>query len=259
VVLGDPEYAAAAARAAEFVLSTLQRNGRLLRSFRDGPSPTPGYLDDYAFFILGLTDLYSATLDVRWLREADRLTRDMLRLFGDPNGGVHSRAADHAALIAAVDDTDDGALPSAQSVAALVLVRLGRLTMNATFSAAGRAILAATSADVASAPTAHTEMLMALDFMLGPTKEIVIAGPAGAAGTHALLQTVSRHYLPRAVLALHPPNDTAIEALAPFVKQQPMIHDKPTAYVCENYVCKLPTNDPAKLDTLLAEAPMVAR
>ena len=60
-----------------------------------------------------------------------------------------------------------------------------------------------------------------------------------------------RHYLPRAVLALHPPDDAAIEALVPFVKQQPMINDQPTAYVCENYVCKLPTNDPEKLDGLL--------
>jgi len=259
-VVADPQYARAAARAADFVLNNLQRNGRLLRSYRDGASATPGYLDDYAFFILGLTDLYSATLEVRWLREAERLTRDMLRLFADPgNGGsgagLRFRAADHEALIAAVDDIDDGALPSAQSVAALVLVRLGRLTMNNTFDAQGRGILAANSAELARAPTAHTEMLMALDFMLGPTKEIVIAGPADAAGTTALLRAVWRHYLPRAVLVLHAPNDAGIEALVPFVKQQPMLNNQPTAYVCENYVCKLPTSDPAKLDALLTAAP----
>jgi hypothetical protein len=254
-VLNDTQYATAAARAADFVLSTIQRDGRLLRSFRDAPSATPGYLDDYAFFILGLTDLYSTTLDVRWLREADRLTRDMLRLFADPHrGGLRSRANDHEPLIAAVDDTDDAALPSGQSVAALVLVRLGRLTMNDTFDTQGRAILAANSADLAKSPTAHTEMLMALDFVLGPTQEIVVAGRADAEGTQALLRTVRHHYLPRAVLALHPPDNPGIEALVPFVKQQPMINDKPTAYVCEHYVCKLPTNDPQKLDTLLTEA-----
>jgi uncharacterized protein YyaL (SSP411 family) len=92
---------------------------------------------------------------------------------------------------------------------------------------------------------------MALDFSLGPSKEIVVAGTPDAEGTKALLTAARRPYLPRALMALHPPNDGAIEALVPFLKQQVMINNKPTAYVCENYVCKLPTNDPAKLAELL--------
>jgi uncharacterized protein YyaL (SSP411 family) len=253
-VLGDPQYAMAAGRAADFVLTHLQRDGRLMRSFRKVASPTRGYLDDYAFFILGLTDLYSATLDVRWLREADRLSRDMLRLFADPaRGGLRYSAKDAEQLIATSDDHDDGALPSAESVAALVLLRLGRLTVNQAFETQGRALLAANSHDLATAPTAHTEMLMALDFALGPTKEITVAGAPDAAGTQALLATVRHHYLPRSVLALHSPNDATIEALVPFLKEQRMINGKPTAYVCENYVCKLPTNDPQRLDKLLAD------
>jgi len=74
-----------------------------------------------------------------------------------------------------------------------------------------------------------------------------------------LLRVVRRHYLPRAVLALHGPDDTDIERLVPFVKQQPMLNGQPTAYVCENYVCKLPTNDPGRLDALLNEGPGVAQ
>ncbi len=258
--LGDPHYAAAAARAADFVLTHLQRDGRLLRTYRNGAFPTPGYLDDYAFFILGLSDLYAATFDSRWLREADRLGKDMLRLFADPAGVLRYRAADHEPLIADTNDTGDTALPSPQSVAALVLLRLGRLTMNDTFESRGRALLAANSEDLAKSPTAHTQMLMALDFALGPSKEIVVAGAADAAGTKALLATVRRHYLPRSVVALHPPNDGAIEALVPFVKSQMMLNDKPTAYVCENYVCKLPTTDAATLEKLLADgAPQVAQ
>ena len=138
-------------------------------------------------------------------------------------------------------------------------LRLGRLTMNSAFDSQARAILAANSAEVARAPTAHTLMLMALDFVLGPSKEIVIAGPADAAGTQALLRTLRTHYLPRGLLVLHPPNDAAIEALVPFVKQQPMLDGKPTAYVCEHYVCKLPTHEPAQLDALLAAAPSSTR
>ncbi|HXQ24683.1 MAG TPA: thioredoxin domain-containing protein [Candidatus Acidoferrales bacterium] len=254
-VLGEPQYAVAAARAADFILSHVQRNGRLLRSFRNAPSATPGYLDDYAFLMLGLTDLYAATFDVRWLREADRLGRDMLRLFADPaNGSLRYGAGDAEHLIAGSDETDDAALPAAQSVAALVLLRLGRLTMNDAFESRGRALLTSGSPDVAKAPTAHTEMLMALDFALGPTKEIVVAGAPDADGTRALLAAVRRRYLPRSVIALHAPNDGAIEALVPFLKQQTMINDQPTVYVCEHYVCKLPTNDPGKVETLLADA-----
>jgi uncharacterized protein YyaL (SSP411 family) len=253
IVLGDPQYAAAAARAADFVLSRMQRDGRLLRSFRNEPAQTPGYLDDYAFFILGLSDLYAATLEVRWLREADRLSRDMLRLFADPGRGLRFSASDHEKLIAAGDDATDAAVPSAQSVAALALLQLGRLTMNDAFERRGRALLAANSEEIAKAPTAYTAMLLALDFALGPTKEIVVAGPPDAAGTRALLATIRGRYLPRAVIAAHPPNDGAIETLVPFLKRQPMINGKPTAYVCENYVCKLPTSDPKRLDKLLAE------
>jgi uncharacterized protein YyaL (SSP411 family) len=96
---------------------------------------------------------------------------------------------------------------------------------------------------------------MALDFALGPTKEIVVAGAVDADATRALLTVVRKRYLPRAVVALHPPNDGAVEALVPFLRQQPMINGKPAAYVCEKYVCKLPTTDPKKLEELLATPP----
>ncbi len=251
-VLGDPRYAAAAARAADFVLTRLHRDGRVLRSFRNGPARTPGYLDDYAFFILGLSDLYAATFDPRWLREAERLSRDMLRLFVDPaTGGLRYSGGDHEQLIALPDDDYDGALPSARSVAALVLLRLGRLMMNESFESQGRAVLAASSQSLSRAPTAHTQMLMALDFALGPSKEIVVAGAADMQATGTLLAAVRRHYVPRSVVALHPPSDGAIEALVPFLKKQTMRDGKPTVYVCENYVCKLPTSEPEQLEKLL--------
>jgi hypothetical protein len=251
-VLDDPRYAAAAARAADFVLSRLQLDGRLLRSFRHQPAQIPAYLDDYASLILGASDLYAATFEVRWLRAADRLSRDLLRLFADPaTGGLRYSAADHEALIATTDDAYDGALPSAQSLAALALIRLGRLTMNREFESRGRALLAAQSQPVSRAPQAHTHMLMALDFALGPTKEIVVAGPSDAAATHALWAVARRQYLPRSVSAQHTPNDSAVESLIPFLEKQTMLGGKPTAYVCENYVCKLPTGDPERLAQLL--------
>ncbi|HVO23683.1 MAG TPA: thioredoxin domain-containing protein [Candidatus Margulisiibacteriota bacterium] len=251
-VLGDPQYAAAAARAADFILTHMQRDGRLVRSFRNGPAPTPAYLDDYASLVLGLGDLYAATFDVRWLRQAAHLSDELLRRFTGPSGGLRYSGSDNERLIANVDDAYDGALPSAQSIAALALLRVGRLLMNEAVESGGRAVLSANASDVAQAPQAHTEMLVALDFALGPTREIVIAGEVDANATRTLLAVVRRHYLPRAVLALHPPNDGVVETLMPFLQQQTMLNGKPAAYVCERYVCKLPTTDPKKLEELLA-------
>jgi uncharacterized protein len=254
--LNDPSLAAAGARAADFVLANLQRNGRLLRSYRDAASPVPGFLDDYASFIAALVDLYEATFDPRWLVEANRLSRDMLRLFADPaGGGLRYSASDHERLIATAEDPMDGALPSPQSEAALALLRLGRLTMNATFEAQGRALLAARSQEMAATPAAFTSMLMALDFAIGPVKEIVIVGTEDAAATQRLVRVAQRRFLPRSVIAFRPPSGGEIDTIVPFLKRMDPVNGRPTAYVCENYVCKLPTNDPQRLDELLTAGP----
>lgn len=251
-VLDEPRYAAAAARAADFILTQLTRDGRLRHSFRDRPSPTPAYLDDCAALILGVTDLYAATLESRWLREADRLSRETVRRFADSTtGGLRYSADDHEPLIASNDDIYDGAMPSAQSLAATALLRVGRMTMNGELEARGRAVLTANAGALAKSPSAYAQMLIALDFALGPTKEIVIAGPPTSDTTRALLATVRKHYLPGAVVLVHAPGDVGIEELVPFLGKQTMIDGKPTAYVCENYVCKLPTTDPTVLEKRL--------
>jgi uncharacterized protein YyaL (SSP411 family) len=251
-VLDQPEYAAAAGRAADFILTHGNKNGRLARFHRGAAADIDGYLDDYAFLLLGLTDLYQATFDARWLREANTLAAEMLRLFSDEQtGGLVYSAADHEKLFATPNDFYDGALPSAQSVAALALLQLGRLTMNEGFEARARAIIAVASQEIARSPFAHTQMLIALDFVLGPTKEIVIAGPPGAEATKALLDVLRRTYVPRSVRLLNPPDDEAIVALVPFLAKQGMRDGKPTAYVCENYTCDLPTSEPKKLEALL--------
>jgi hypothetical protein len=253
--LNDERFAKAAGRAADFILTHLQRDGRLLRSYRGVPSTTPGYLDDYAFLVLGLHELYEATFETRWLVEADRLSREMIKLFDDKaSGALRYSANDNEVLIAPGESLDDGALPAPQSVAAYVLLRLGRLTMNKDFERRGQALLGLNAADVEHSPTAYTFRLLGLDFAIGPSKEIVIAGAPADDATKALINVVRAQYLPRAVLALHAPGDKRIETLVPFIREQKMKGDKPTAFVCENYVCKLPTSDPKKLRALLAPA-----
>lgn len=248
VVLDEPSYAKAAARSADIILRRSQKDGRLPRFFRGAGAGIGGYLDDFAFLLLGLVDLYEATFDPRWLRAARRLADDMLELFRDPGtGGLRYSARDHEELIASADILYDGAVPSAQSVAALALLRLGRLTMDRELEARARTLIASASQQVVRSPLGHTQMLMALDFAIGPTKEIVIVGPFGAEGTKTLLAVLRSSYLPRSVRLLKSPDDTEIGTLVPFVARQGMKGDKPTAYVCEGYVCDLPTNDAVKL------------
>ncbi|MBI3785117.1 MAG: thioredoxin domain-containing protein [Deltaproteobacteria bacterium] len=250
--LHDENLAVAAARAADFVLTHLQRDGRLLRVYRGSAGTIPGYLDDYAYLIHGLHELYEATFESRWLLEADRLSREMIRLFDDPaTGALRYAADDHEKLIAASNSLEDQALPAPQSVAAYELLRLGRLTMNKAYESRGRALLALNGADVEQSPTAYAFRLMALDFAIGPTQEIVLAGARNDPKIKGLATTLYSLYAPRAVVALHDADDKKIEQLVPFLRQQNMVGGRATAYVCENYVCKLPTSEVEKLRSLV--------
>jgi uncharacterized protein YyaL (SSP411 family) len=252
VVLDQAELASAASKAADFILSHRRADGRLARFFRDGTGDVAGYLDDYSFLLLGLIDLYEATFEPRRLRESRQLANEMLGLFTDPKtGSLRYTSAAHDELVAAPDDLYDGAVPSSLSVAAVALLRLGRMTMNRDFEAQARAILAFASRQVTRSPLAHTQMLIAADLALGPTQEIVIAGPPDSPATRALLAVLRRHYLPRSIHLLNPPDDPTVAELVPFLAKQTMRDGRPTAYVCENYVCDLPTSDPEKLDRLL--------
>ncbi|MBI3448689.1 MAG: thioredoxin domain-containing protein [Acidobacteria bacterium] len=258
-VLDDPAYARAAAEAADFVLASLQRDGRLLHRYRDGSSDIPAFLDDYACFGQGLLDLYEATLDPRWLAESQRLARDMIRLFrDDADGALTLVGRDGEKLIVATKEIYDGAQPSGNSVAALWLLKLADLTADSDLEARAREIVRAFAADVTRYPAGYPYFLMALDFAVGPTREIVIAGERGAPETKAMLAAIRKRFLPDAVVALHEPGaaGAALEALVPFVKAQAPLGGKSAAYVCRDHACERPTADLSKLEALLdAPAP----
>ncbi|MBI3083848.1 MAG: thioredoxin domain-containing protein [Candidatus Omnitrophica bacterium] len=255
--LDEPRYAQAAQEAATFILDRLQRNGRLLHRYRDGEASIPAFLDDYAFLAWGLTDLYEATGEARWLAEAKRLTKEMVRLFWDDKaGGFFFSGDQNERLIAQTKELYDGALPSGNSVAALNLVRLGILTMDKELQGYAERQVQTFSGQVSQAPHAFPQLLIALDFWLGPSQEIVIAGDPVSGDTQEMLRAVYRRFLPRAVLAVHPVGEAAqtVEALVPFIKEQRPLQGKATAYICKNYVCNLPTTDVAKMVDLLNDA-----
>ena len=242
-VLGHAAYIEAAERAAGFVLETLQVEGRLMRYCRAGRVVEKAYLDDYAFLIGGLLDLYEASFDAKWLRQAKELAEQMIEHFADERrGGFFLAGHDAERLIVRNKPDHDGAIPSGNSAAALVLLKLSRITGEKRFTAQGQNVLETYATAMAAAPTGFTAMLLALDFHLGPTQEIVIA-PAEAPDEAAnLVREVRRHYLPNAVLLWHPPGSAgkAIETLSPFTARLDPVDGHAAAYVCADYACRRP-------------------
>ena len=253
--LSEPEYAKAARRAADFLLDKmLRRDGRLLHRYRQGEAVIQGYVDDYAFLTWGLIELYEATFDARYLRQALSLTEETLKLFWDEKqGGLYFTGLDNEKLIARIKEIYDGAIPSGNSVAALNLFRLGRMTMRHELEEKAAKLMESFGETIGTSPVGFSQALIAADFNLGPTKEIVIAGELHHEGTEKMLSALGRRFLPNKVLLLHPEGEgeDAIERLVPFVKEQRKIKGMATAYVCENYRCKLPTTDVAKMISIM--------
>ncbi|KPL16384.1 MAG: thioredoxin, partial [candidate division Zixibacteria bacterium SM23_81] len=257
--LDRPEYADAARRAADFLLERLRcPDGRLLHRYREGQAALLGYVDDYVFFIWGLIELYETTFQVSYLREALALTDDMLELFWDGGqGGLYFTGDDGEKLIARTKQLYDGAVPSGNSVAVLNLLRLGRMTMRPEYEEKAHQLMDIFGERVSGSPTGFSQFLIALDFALGPTKEIVIAGNVSAKDTEEMLRAIRRRFHPRKVLILHPEGEEgeAIEHIVPLVKGQVMVAGKATAYVCEHYACQMPTNEVDEMMVLIDEMP----
>ena len=256
-VLQEEKYIEAARRSAEFVLNTLHKNGRLMRYYRDGQVVEKAFLDDYAFTAMGLLDLYEATFDVKWLIEAKSLSNQMIELFADTEtGGFFLAGKDSEKLITRTKPGSDGAIPSGNSVAALVLLKLGKLTMDQHFTELGDKVLETFSQQLERSPAYSSAMLRALDFRLGPTQEIIIAGNADSPDVKQMLKLIHSTFLPNAVVLLHEPDkaDSTLYNTVPFIKNQTAIEGKATAYVCENYVCKRPVNNIGEFENLIAGA-----
>jgi uncharacterized protein YyaL (SSP411 family) len=248
LALGDPTYAARAERAADFVLRALAKGERLLRTYKDGAARLDAYLDDYAFLIAGLLDLYEATGSVRWLEEAVRLDGIIERHYEDtPGGGFFLTSDDAEKLLAREKPTYDGAEPSGGSVETLNLLRLHELTMRARYHERAERSLAAAGPVLAASPASLSEMLLAIDFATDVPKEIVIVTPRAVRDdAEPFLVKLREVFLPNRVLVVVGEGEplAAIERLVPLVASKTAQHGKTTAYVCERGSCELPTADP---------------
>ncbi|MEW6352570.1 MAG: thioredoxin domain-containing protein [Thermodesulfobacteriota bacterium] len=250
-VLGDREYASAAQRAADFVLKTLRdERGRLLHRYRDGEAGIAGSVDDYAFLVWGLIELYEATFETRYLRAAVELTREMLaRFWDDKAGGLFFTPLDGEELLARKKEIYDGATPSGNSVAALNLLRLARITADPDLEHRAARISGAFAGSIREFPTGYTQMLIALEFALGPSREVVVVGNPEADPTGRMLSALREAFLPNKVVVFKrtdTPDPELIE-LIPFAANLTPLDGNATAYVCENFTCDLPTTHPEEM------------
>jgi uncharacterized protein len=252
-----PEYAGAAARAAEFIWKHLRReDGRLLARYRDGEAAFPGYVDDYAFLVWGLIELYETNFELKYLKQAVELNADMLQLFwDDEKGGLFFYGSDGEQLLTRPKEIYDGAMPSGNSAAALNLLRLSRLTYDAKLSQTADEQLQAFAGAVSEYPPGHSLFLAAIDFAYSKSSEIVIAGNPAQPETQHMLRTVQRKFLPNALLILHPAGAEGeeVRALIPLVQDKLPLGGRATAYVCQNFACQAPTADVEELEDLLIQ------
>jgi uncharacterized protein YyaL (SSP411 family) len=248
-------YAEVAERNAAFLLDNLRQNGRLLRTYkaspersrRDGQARLKGYLEDYSFLIDGLLALHEATFNARWLQEAIALGQDMVELFWDEaSGQFYDTGRDHEELIVRPRDLSDNATPAGSSMATDVLLRLAVITGDAEGQRRALAALRSVRELMARFPTGTGHWLSALDFYLSTPREIAIIGDRADPATQALAAEVYRRYIPNRVLVGQSDGEDALSGL-PLLEGREQVNGRPTAYVCQNYICQLPVNEPEEL------------
>ena len=251
-VLGRDDYAEIATRSAEFLLTNLLHNGRLLRTYKDGTAKLNGYLEDYAFLIDGLLALHEVNFSRDTLDAAIALGNDMIELFWDTaSGQFFDTGHDHEQLVVRPKDLTDNAIPCGSSMAVSALLRLAVITGDGDMERRASEALRSVRQLMMTFPTAAGTWLGALDFYLSRPKEVAIIGDRDDATTGSLLAEVYRHYVPNRVLLGASEGDDGTGL--PLLAERRKMDGKATAYLCENYVCQLPVTDPQALARLLAE------
>jgi len=253
-ILGKSRYLKEAETVASFILENLMVDGRLLRRWRDGEARFDAVLEDYAFFIQGLLDLYDATHNCAHLRKAIDLSSQQIDLFADSDGGFFT-SQEKPDLLTRMKETHDGAEPSGNSVAALNFLRLGRMLSQAKWTTTAEKTIRTFGSELENQGSAMVLMLAALELSLHPPTQLVIAGNTSSPDTQALLTQVQRRYLPQlqVLLADRGENQHFLLQYIDHIGGMTRIENKSTAYLCKDYSCQAPTINPQKLAELLEQ------
>jgi uncharacterized protein YyaL (SSP411 family) len=237
-----PEYAQTASRAANFIFREMSSSdGKLFHRYREGEVSVGGFLEDYAFMVWGLIELYQATMDKVHLEQALRLNFLQMQDFMDDNGGFFHTSKDSETLLFRSKEVYDGAIPSGNSVSLMNLLRLSRITGSTALEEKAYTSMKTFSGQIDAMPMAYCQFLQALDFALGPTFEVVIAGNRESKDAKEMLSIIGRSFLPNMVFLLK--EDDSIEKLAPYTKDMVTTDGLATAYVCQGFSCNIPTTD----------------
>ncbi|PZR74279.1 MAG: thioredoxin domain-containing protein, partial [Chthoniobacterales bacterium] len=258
-VLDEPAYLEAATRSANFIQQKLYREdtNTLARSYRESASDVNGFASDYAFLIQGLLDLYEGSFAVGRIQWAMKLQQQQDELFGDTKqGGYFSTSGSDANVLLRMKEADDMAEPSPNSVAALNLLRIGYMLDNADARDRGNRTIATFAKQLEGAPSSMPQMLVALSWSKSKPKQVVIAGKGDDPATKAMLREVHQHFVPHEVLILADggAGQEFFSQHVEFMKSVTQIDNKLTAYVCENFVCQLPTSELNRLAGLLTRS-----
>ena len=243
-ILERDDYLEAAIDNAEFLLTGLRRDGRVLRTWKAGDAKLLGFLEDYALLIDGLLALHEATFDFRWYDEARALADAMTALFWDEAEGVfYDTGNDAEKLIVRPRDFFDNAMPCGGSAAALALLRLAVLRGEPEYNRMAARTIRTVAPYLTNYPTGFGNWLGALDFYLSRTQEIAVVGARGDRTTASLIETVFGRYLPNKVVTGYDPGSGDPPEAMPLLAERGLVDGAPAAYVCENYACQLPAVD----------------
>ncbi len=248
--LDRDDYLEVARRNAAFLLDELRAaDGHLLRTWRDDQPKGRGYLEDYAHLIDGLLALYEATFDPRWYRAACELGDLMLEHFQAPEGGFFDTSPAHEELVIRPQTLQDNAVPSGNSMATFVLLRLSQLSVEPRYADVARRALRQVQELLGQYPLGFGLWLSALNYALAPTREIAVVGDPQAPDVQAMLEICRDGYRPHQVLAAGEPGDPRV----PLLEDREQLDGKATAYVCVEFTCRNPVTDPDELRALLEE------
>jgi hypothetical protein len=253
--LNEPRYARTAESAAEFILERMTTgSARLFHRYAGGEAQVPGFLNDYAFLVFGLIELYQATFEVRFLKRAISLNRVLLERFWDPEGfGFFLAPDDGEGLIFRGKEFYDGAIPSGNSVMTGNLLRLSRLTGDVELEKRAGELARAFTSRLEAAPTGYTGFLSALDLATGPGHEVVVVGERGSKDTERMLEALGRHYSPNLTVIFRPLGGSAeLDRLARFTRDLTAPGGRANAYVCRDFHCEMPTTSVSKMLHILS-------
>lgn len=253
-VFSESRYLAIAEKTADFILEKMVKpDGSLFHRYRHGDKAISGNINDYAFFINGLIELYQSNFEINYLKKAIKLNKYLIKHFWDiENGGFFFSSDYDEKILIRKKEIYDGAIPSGNSVAMINLLKLSRITGDNSLEEKARLINKYFSNAIKDYPTAFTQFLIGLDFQINPSYEVVISGNFCDNNLKNILNTINMEFIPN-IITLHRPNieKSEIVDIAPFIKEKVTLNNKPTVYICHNYTCEKPLNDISEIMRIL--------